>query len=258
MTKTNSKQWGDKSRFYIPNEDARTVRAALNLLDASPRRPVFVGGSGMVLLDALSELPRLEEIAFVDISEFQVAYFKSLLLALKGCSTPSALTGWFSEIIYPQLHYHFSKGRGHEYPLEGVLQALKELFHIRFFFEEEPLDGIKPLLGRIRVHEQDIAAFLTEPARDYDFAYLSNVPDYLPQERLPDLFAACRLRGAPVYLLLTEACPDAGKVRAAWERVGYREHPATGDLTEQNSGLGAFNLKRVWNRRGRVVLLMPC
>lgn len=253
----SSPLWGEESRFYLPNEDGQMVRTALSILVRKPSRPVFVGGSGMVLLDAVADLSDLQRATFVDISEFQVAYFKSLLIGVKDSQGSADLLAWFSEIVFPQLHYHYFAGRNQEYPLERVLVALRDLFRIRYFFEPEAFTAVKGTLTRITAVERDIVSYLAETRERHDFVYLSNVPDYLPDHRLPVLFGACARQSAPVYLLLTEACKDPCRVRQAWEAVGYIEHPASARLTEQNCGLGSFSLKRPWNRKGRIALLVP-
>lgn len=255
--KKHEQQWGERSRFYLPNEDAAMVRRAVALLKREPRTPVFVGGSGMVLLDVIPEMTQLQQATFVDISDFQVAYFKSLLFAMKGCATAEELWGWFQEVMYPQLHHHFSSRRNQVFSLDQVRDALEKLFRIRFFFDPEPFGRAKSLLPQVNACEMDIVSYLAEPAHLHDFIYLSNVPDYLPEHQLRELFASCRSRHAPVYLLLTEACPQPALVRQAWEEAGYRQHEASATLTEENCGLGSFKLKRSWNRIGRIVLLVP-
>lgn len=254
--KKSSPQWGQQSRFYLPNEDAQMIRTALTALPRQPQNPVFVGGSGMVLLDALADLADVEQATFVDISEFQVAYFKSLLLGMKSSSDPAELREWFAGIVYPQLHDHFSDGRNQNYSLEQVMGALRELFRVRFFFEPDSFERAKTATVRIQSVATDIVSYLCDTKNSYDFVYLSNVPDYLPEQQLPVLFRSCACQAAPIYLLLTEACPNPSAVRRFWENAGYQEHPGSAELTDQNRALGSFTLKRSWNRKGRIVLLV--
>jgi hypothetical protein len=255
--KNKSPQWGQESRFYLPNEDAHLICAALRYLPHTPRQPVFVGGSGMVLLEALAEMSSVVRATFADISAFQVDYFHSLLMAIEKCANPIELQEWFSESIYPQLFEHFSVGRNQNYPLEQVMDALRNLFRVRFFFEPDIFDRVKAATVRIQSVESDIVAYLSDPGSLYDFVYLSNVPDYLPENQLPDLFCSCARQNAPIYLLLTEACVNPSAERMVWEAAGYIEHPASAELTDQNRALGSFTLQRVWNRKGRIVLLVP-
>lgn len=255
--KSESPQWGEQSRFYLPNEDAQMLRMALTCLPQAPQRPVFVGGSGMVLLDSIADLPEVRQVTFVDISEFQVAYFKSLLMGLENSKDPEELMAWFSVSIHPQLHQHFLSGRKQDYSLERVIEALQVLFRIRFFFQPDVFSRVKESLGAVQSVERDIVSYLVETREEHDFIYLSNVPDYLPGSSLPALFEACSRLSAPIYLLLTEACPDPSAVRRAWEVFGFKQHLQSAELTAQNSGLGSYALQRSWNRKGRIVLLMP-
>jgi hypothetical protein len=255
--KNESPKWGQQSRFYLPNEDAQMLRMALACLPQAPQKLVFVGGSGMVLLDAMADLPKVSQVTFVDISEFQVAYFRSLFLALENSKDPEELMAWFVKSIHPQLHQHFLSVRKQVYSLERVIEALQELFRIRFFFEPDVFNRVKESLGSVQSVERDIVSYLVETREEHDFIYLSNVPDYLPEFSLPTLFEACSHLSAPVYLLLTEACPDPSAVRKAWEVSGFIQHTQSAEMTEQNCGLGSYTLQRSWNRKGRIVLLMP-
>lgn len=255
--KKNSPQWGQQSRFFLPNEDAQMVRTALTCLPRPLQNPVFVGGSGMVLLDALADMANVEQVTFVDISEFQVAYFKSLLLGMKSSADPAELQEWFAEIVYPQLHDHFSSGRNQNYSLEQVMGAMRELFRIRFFFEPDSFGRVKTATACIQSMATDIVSYLCDTENRYDFVYLSNVPDYLPEQQLPVLFRTCARQAAPIYLLLTETCPNPSSVRQFWEDAGYQEHSGSAGLTDQNRALGSFTLQRSWNRKGRIVLLVP-
>jgi len=254
---TQSPDWGRMSRFYLPNEDAAVVRRALAALGATIRRPVFVGGSGMVLLDALAELPELERAEFVDLAPFQVEYFGRLLTALEHCPSAAQLRDWFAAEVYPELKEHFL-GRNQRFELAGVLKALDERFSIRFFSEDAVLEAIRPALARIGVQRSDILGYLAAPGAEHDFVYLSNVPDYLSGPDLERLFAVCRGMNAPVYLLLTSACGDADSVRRSWERHGYRSHSVSNTLTKDNRGLGSQTLNAAWNRPGGIHLLTPC
>lgn len=248
--------WGGRSRFYVPNEDAAVLRAALGELPFRPRNPVFVGGSGMALLEAVRDLPELESAVFVDVAPFQCAYAARLFTALEALPTPAAFRAWFGEKIYPALRGHFL-ARGTEYPLEQVLTALRNRFGIRFLFDGAAYDGARESIARIRIANRDIAGYLAAPSRAHDFIYLGNVPDYLSGERTGVLFESCRGHGAPVYVLRTSACADPAALNAAWTQAGYRTHPASSTLDAMNRGLGRPGLAASWNRPGNVFLLEP-
>ena len=67
------------------------MRGAVELLDRRVCRPVFVGGSGMVLLEASAVLSTLERATFVDIAPFQLDCFRELLRAVGRAKSPEAL-----------------------------------------------------------------------------------------------------------------------------------------------------------------------
>jgi hypothetical protein len=91
--------------------------------------------------------------------------------------------------------------------------------------------------------------------RQYDFVYLSNVVDYIKPEYFNGLFHDCARNYAPIYLLMTDACNQKGLIKKAWEKAGYHVHLNSRLLSVQNRGLGSWELKREWNRRGEVYLL---
>ncbi|WP_300161022.1 hypothetical protein [Solidesulfovibrio sp.] len=247
--------WGNASRFYLPNEDAAVLRDALGRLGNRARRPVFVGGSGMALLEAAGVLPELEAATFVDVAPFQVAYFRRLLDAVRAAGTPGGLRAWFAEAVYPELRAHYL-ARGRDYPLPRVLDALENIFGIDFFFDAAALARAKAAAGRTAVVQGDVAAHLAA-STGHDCIVLSNVPDYLDAAGLAGLFAACRRHQAPVYLLLTSACPDRDAARLAWERAEFAAHPDAAALDARNRGLGSPTLCAPWNRPGTIHLLVP-
>jgi hypothetical protein len=248
--------WGSGSRFYVPNEDAAALRAALHELDAPPERPVFVGGSGMLLLEAARASTRLETAVFVDIAAFQCEYFRLLLDALASAPSPEALRLWFCSDIFPALQAHY-RARGRRHSLPEVLGALEKLFGCRFMFEDEAFTGAKRTAGKAAVVHGDIAAYLSETGERHDFIYLSNISDYLDEDGVRGLFAACAAHRAPSYLLLTSACPRPESVRLAWEKAGFVPHASCARLNGLNRGLGSRALRRKWNRPGSLYLLMP-
>lgn len=251
----NAPDWGGGSRFYLPNEDAAVVCAAVELFGNRPRRPVFVGGSGMTLLEAAGALPRLETATFVDVADFQFEYFRLLLRALDRAASPDMLRSWFGRIVYPELHHHHLL-RGREYSLQHVLAALRDIFGIRFLFDQDAFDRARSVTGRTAAVRTDIASYLARTRIRHDFIYLSNVPDYLDETALKTLFAACRVHKAPVYLLLTSACPDPGVAQWGWEEAGFVTHPDTPRLNSINRGLGSPELRTGWNRPGTIHLLV--
>jgi len=255
MNTEKQPSWGDESRFYLPNEDARMLRKAISVLPEKPVRPVFVGGSGMILLDAIAEMPELQEASFVDISAFQVTYFQELLTAVKRFWKADSLNLWFRTEIYPQLFEHFRSRRNKIFFRDSVVSTLRDLFSIRCFFDDRFFFRVKEHCERITVEVSDIVSYLARNAFKHDFIYLSNVPDYLSKKDLTNLFSSCAERGAPVYLLLTSACADCDSVITAWEQAGYREHSCSSELTEENRGLGSAKLMRSWNRTGNIYLL---
>lgn len=247
--------WGSGSRFYLPNEDAAVVCAALASLGSRPRNPVFVGGSGMTLLEAAGQLPHLERATFVDVAAFQFEYFRLLLRAITEHSSPELLRAWFARAVYPQLRRHHL-ARGRDYALEQVFAALPDLFGIRFFSDAAVFARVRRCIDRVSAVRADIGSYLARESIKHDFIYLSNVPDYLDKPALTSLFAACMAHAAPVYLLLTTACPDPEAVRLAWEAAGYAPHAAGASLDAKNRGLGSPTLARPWNRAGTIHLLV--
>ena len=247
-------EWGAKSRFYVPNEDAAVLRASFEVLPAHPRNPVFVGGSGMILLEAVRVLPDLESAFFVDVAAFQCSYAARLFAALEALPDAAAFRTWFEEAVYPDMREHFL-ARGEEYPLERVLNALKNSFGVEFMFDDAAYEGMRTSIARVRVVRKDITEYLSAPECGHDFIYLSNVPDYMAPQEAGLLFQLCRQHGAPVYVLLTSACENQLAMAAAWEKADYRMHPASCRLDAMNRGLGCAALARSWNRPGTVFLL---
>lgn len=248
--------WGSDSRFYLPNEDGAVVCTALRLIDREVRRPVFVGGSGMVLLEAAAGLPRLEIVTYVDIASFQLDYFRRLLDAVALADSPDGLRRWFGRAVYPKLRDHY-RMRNREYGLDRVMTALAENFGVSFFFDPQMLRRVREISGMARVVRDNIVSYLERQSETHDFIYLSNVPDYLRGTDAERLFTACRAQNAPVYLLETSACPDRQGLQRVWESAGYEPHPASDRLNSENRGLGSARLDRDWNRPGSIYLLMP-
>lgn len=251
-----SPSWGEGSRFYLPNEDTAVLRMALRLFRTRVRRPVFVGGSGMALLEGASVLARPESVTFVDLADFQLDYFMCLLRAIKQTRSPAELREWFSAQVCPELRHHFAQ-RGLEISCEQVLKALLRRFGVEFFFREASLARVRDLIPRIESERCGIVAYLMRSGSRHDFIYLSNVPDYLPEAELDVLAAACFRHKAPVYMLLTSACADAGRTTAAFAAAGFSEHPVTDQLNDRNRGLGSPGLVNAWNRPGRIHLYVP-
>ena len=249
--------WGAQSRFYVPNEDAAVLRASFDALPDRPRNPAFVGGSGMLLLEAVRILPELESAVFVDVAAFQCAYATQLFAALETLPDPAAFRAWFGKNVYPDLRGHFLARKGTDYPLEQVLNALDNRFGIEFMFNDAAYDGVKKSVARVRIVRKEITAYLAAPERAHDFIYLSNVPDYLCPQEAEALFQVCRRYKASVYLLLTSACGDQPAVATAWKKAGYQTHPASRRLDAMNRGLGCATLTTTWNRPGVVFLLEP-
>ena len=247
--------WGGGSRFYLPNEDAAVVCAALAGLRPAPRNPVFVGGSGMTLLEAAATLGRLTSAVFVDVADFKFEYFRMLLRAVTESASPEMLRAWFARAVYPELRRHHL-ARGRDYALEQIFTALRDTFGVRFFFDAPAFDRVQRTIDRIAAVRTDIGSYLARKRITHDFIYLSNVPDYLSQAALQALFTACQVHKAPVYLLLTTACPDPDTVRQAWETAGYAPHPVSPRLDAHNRGLGSPALDRTWNRPGTIHLLV--
>jgi hypothetical protein len=249
--------WGRKSRFFLPNEDAHVVREALTLLKEPPRFPVFVGGSGLLLLEAVRALPGGSKSVYVDISRFQVEYFGEFLKALDRCDSPGQLREWFSAEVYPVLRDHFVKVQDRFYREDQVLGAMEKLFRIRFFFENEAFAKAKAAGELVEIFHEDIQDYLEETHHQHDFVYLSNVLDYLPLEKVSSLFRSCKASRSAVYALITEVCADQEAVARIWEGVGYEVHPRSAGLSTINQGLGSRSLERPWNRKGEVLLLTP-
>ena len=249
--------WGIESRFFLPNEDAGIVREAIHLLERDPVSPVFVGGSGLLVAEVARSLPETSRATFVDISSSQVEYFREFLEALEASDSPEQLRGWFSKTVYPRLKDHFLEVRSSLYREDQVFKAMESIFQLKFFFEAEPFHQAKRAMESIEAVHDDIANYLERGARGHDFVYLSNVLDYIPPERLDILLGQCRLTGAAVYALLTEACGDHKAVSGAVDRAGYTVHPGSTDLSARNRGLGSRTLDRPWNRKGEIMVLIP-
>jgi len=248
--------WGLDSRFYLPNEDAAMVSLALQCLGRPVRRPVFVGGSGMLLLEAVGGLPELERATFVDIAPFQVEYFLTLVRALGKAESSDALRAWFCLSVCPELQEHYRR-RGHRYNLGNILAAMTEHFGLNFFFDQTAFLRVQAALPRIVTVQEDIVSYLMGSGARHDFIYLSNVTDYLAPEQAGRLFKACSAQEAPVYLLLTEACRDQEAVQHAWESAGYLPDPGSQELNRCNRGLGSATHTKKWNRPGTVWLVCP-
>jgi len=241
-------------RFFVPNEDAKVVSQALGLLPRPALAPAFVGGSGMLMLQAASGLPGGVEPFFVDISLAQARMFVRLQYALESAKTPEDLRAWFAAAVYPDLRAYYA-ARGQDYPLENVFGALKNIFGIGLFFDPEDFAKARRVARHALPRVSEVGTYLATRERDHDFIHLSNVADYLPAASLPALFASCAGHSGPVYLLLTSACPEPGAVRRAWEQRGYAEHPGSAGLTKANRGLGSPSLAKPWNRPGTIHLL---
>jgi hypothetical protein len=249
--------WGEESRFFLPNEDAGMVREAIQLLEREPVSPVFVGGSGLLVAEVARSLPERSRTTFVDISSFQVEYFREFLEALEASGSPEQLRGWFSRAIYARLRSHFLETRNSIYSEDQVFRAMESIFQVRFFFEPGPFHQAKRAMESVEVVHDDIANYLESGVRGHDFIYLSNVLDYIRPARLDSLLGRCQLAGASVYALLTEACGDREAVSGAVDRAGYTLHPESADLSARNRGLGSRTLDRPWNRKGEIMVLIP-
>ncbi len=249
--------WGQKSRFFLPNEDAHVVCEALGMLKEAPRFPVFVGGSGLLLLEVVGTLPEDTGAVYVDVSRFQVEYFGKFLKALKRCDSPGQLREWFCAEVYPILRDHFTKVKDHLYREDQVLTAMEKLFRIRFFFEQEAFTRAQAAGELVEVFHEDIHDYLEKTERRHDFVYLSNILDYLPPEKVSSLFRSCMASRSSVYALITETCADQKAVARTWEGADFELHPRSADLSTINRGLGSRELKRPWNRKGEIWLLTP-
>ena len=110
-------KWGSSSFFFIPNEDTSIICEAIACLDKPPLNPLFVGGSGMTLLEAINTLPNNSNGTYVDISLNQVEYFQFLLLGLGKCHSAIEFQDWFINTIYPKLREHYIKYKNQVYNL---------------------------------------------------------------------------------------------------------------------------------------------
>lgn len=256
MSYETSIDWGNGIRFYLTNEDARLVANSLTLLPKSPECPVFVGGSGMVVLEAMASLTTETPSCFVDVSPMQVAFFEELQRALAQADKADRLRQWFEDSVYPRLNAHYLR-RGLSFGLPEVMRSLRDCFGIGFLFDDRVLDRAKNASRLIEIRASDIVNYLRMSRGEHDFIYLSNVVDYMSQGQIKDLFASCAGHDAAVYLLATTACQELGALRTVWTQFGYRIHEATPYLNTCNRGLGSAELKRNWNRPGQVILLLP-
>lgn len=247
-------EWGSSSFFFIPNEDTSIICEAISYLNKPPVNPVFVGGSGMTLLEAMNTLPDKSNTTYVDVSSNQVDYFRFLLSGIEKCDSAIEFQNWFENTIYPKLREHFVKYKNRVYNLDQVLSALENLFRTSFLFSDSVFQQVKATTNRIKICRSDIINYLNEN-RQYDFVYLSNVADYIKPEHYNRLFNDCAGNYASIYLLLTDACNQRELIEKAWEKVGYKVHENSRILTEKNRGLGSLDLKKPWNRKGEVYLL---
>ncbi len=247
-------KWGDSSFFFIPNEDTSIICDAILCLDKQPLNPVFVGGSGMALIEAINTLPNNSNATYVDISSNQVDYFRFFLSGLKKSHSALEFQDWFINTIYPKLRDHYIKYKNQVYNQEQVLSALENLFRVSFLFCDASFQKVKSAINRINIKKSDILNYLNEN-NQYDFIYLSNVVDYINPEYYSGLFNDCSRNNASIYLLMTETCNQGELIQKAWDKSGYRVHKKSRVLSAQNRGLGSLNLKRRWNRKGQVYLL---
>ena len=251
-----AKAWGTEQRFFLPNEDARPVALAVAAATSRVRTPVFVGGSGFVLLEVAARASFPLKPTFVDVASFQAQYFADVSRAIEAAHSPADLRLWFKEAIHPRLEAHY-RARGQDYPLHATLLALRELFGLSLFFEGERLDAARRASRDTKAVCQEIGAYLAGCPTRHDFIYLSNVPDYLDAGALFALLAACRRHSAPVYALVTAACEAPEGFLATAEAAGFALDPRSYTLDEQNRGLGSRTLDRPWNRPGTIQLLVP-
>jgi hypothetical protein len=248
--------WGSAQRFFLPNEDARPVAAALASVRPAARAPVFVGGSGFLLLEATARAAPDATPTFVDLAPFQADLFRELLGALEAAGSAAALRRWFAEELHPRLLAHY-RARGREYSLEAALRAAGELFGLSLLFDDDRLAAARHLSRKAAVRCQEIGGYLAACEARHDFIYLSNVPDYLDPPALRRLLVACRRHAAPVYALVTSASPDPAAFLPAASEAGLARDPSSCALDGQNHGLGARALDRPWNRPGTIHLLHP-
>lgn len=250
----SAKDWEWESRFFLPNEDAQVARAALAALPAKPARPAFVCGSGMLLLDVLADCPGAQAVA-VDISSWQISFFRKLRDALRTMACTAELRAWFVAGVYPRLREYYLR-RGQYYAPDAVMSAIQDRFGLRFFTDEKVFGTVKEHCGTVGTVHGDMADWLVRRAADYDFVHLSNIVDYLPPAVLPGMFSACRERRAAVLLIRTSACAHDGLPRAAWREAGYAVHPVSAELDRMNRALGAPRAEKPWMRTGETVLLV--
>lgn len=256
MTNPAHRFQDNTSRFYLTNEDARPVRAALRCCKEPPERPAFVGGSGMVLLESMISLADSTRASFVDISSAQIRLFQELRSALGDVDRAEELRVWFERSVYPRLAAHYEK-RGLHFTLPKVIVALRELFGISFFFDNKAFFRARKASRRVDVYTDDIVNYLNGTAQRHDFIYLSNVADYMSETRIRALFEACAGHRAAVYMLATTACEEYEALPSIWSHFEYEVHPDTHNVNASNRGLGAKGLQRGWNRPGHVFLLVP-
>jgi len=252
-------QWGGQSRFYLPNEDARAVRHALKaLLDMgmSIRRPVFVGGSGMVLLDVLAELPDLECATFVDVAPFQCSFFEMLRNSVTAAHTAADLRTWFRDTVFPDLTEHFQK-RGQTFTWPGVEAAMEHHFGIRFFFDDSVLAEVRRRLQVVEIRCANMIDYLCADQCAHDFIYLSNIADYIAPDDLRRVITAGYDMRAPLYLLQTDVGREAVSMVNLTRHALVREHDISTYLNTINRGLGSPGLDKPWNRKGRISVLIP-
>jgi hypothetical protein len=253
-----SPDWRKETRFYVPNEDADAARLALACLRGglgrAPRRPVFVTGSGMLALDLLPELDEGCEAQCIDLSPFQQAWMARVMVAVEAASSPADLQDWLGGEVLAEMNAFYA-ARGRAYTLEGVLDALRRFFHIRFFFEGDWLCRVRERLGMVRNIQGDMVERVQQG--EFDFAHFSNIVDYLPEASLHRLFGACAAEGAPCFFIETTACPDREALARAWLTAGMRLHPASERLSASNCALGCRTSVRHWMRTGAVSLLLP-
>ncbi len=251
---TKEPEWGSSSFFFIPNEDTSIICEAISYMDKPPVNLVFVGGSGMALLEAMNTLPSKSNMTYVDVSSNQVEYFRFILSGLEKCYSAIEFQNWFANTIYPKLREHFIKYKDQVYNLDQVLSALENLFRTSFLFSDSIFQQVKATTNRIKICRSDIISHLNEN-RQYDFVYLSNVADYINPEYYNRLFNDCADNYASIYLLLTDACNQRELIEEVWEKAGYKVHENSRILSEKNRGLGSLDLEKPWNRKGKVYLL---
>jgi hypothetical protein len=253
---TTALAWGSAQRFYLPNEDARPVAAALASVQPPARAPVFVGGSGFLLLEATARAAPDAAPTFVDVAPFQAYWFRQVTRALEAAAGAADLQRWFTEELHPRLATHY-QARGQGYSLDAVLRASEELFGLSLLRDDARLALARRLARDTTIRCQEISDYLATCDTRHDFIYLSNVPDYLDPAALRRLLEACRRHGAPVYALITSAGPAPEALRAAAAGAGLALDPGSCVLDGQNRGLGARTLDRPWNRPGTILLFQP-